>query len=63
LSTREIDTQNWNFNEIYKINVSNKIKIEENLKLEDDKTYMMPRKLCKDLREVLKEDDILALDN
>ena len=63
LTEREIDSSKWNFDEIYKINELNKIKIESNLKLEDSKAYMMPRKLCKDLRDVLAEDDILTLDN
>jgi len=63
LSETKINSTNWNFDEIYRINEENKKIIEENLKLEDDFEIMMPRKLSKDLREVLKNDDILALDN
>ena len=63
LSETKINSTNWNFDEIYRINEENKKTIEENLKLEDDFEIMMPRKLSKDLREVLKNDDILALDN
>jgi acetolactate synthase-1/2/3 large subunit len=63
LCESEIDTTNWNFDEIYKINEENKIKIQNNLSLEDNIPYMMPRRLAKELREVLAVDDILALDN
>lgn len=63
LCEAEIDSSNWNFEEIYAINKENQKKIEENLKLEDEYPYMMPRKLAKDLREVLADEDILALDN
>lgn len=63
LCESEIDTSNWDFSEIYAINEENKKKIEDNLKLEEDFPYMMPRRLAKDLREVLAVDDILALDN
>jgi len=45
------------------INTENWKKIAANLALEDDIPYMMPRRLAKDLREVLADDDILALDN
>ena len=41
----------------------NKKKIQDNLSLEDPYPYMMPRRLAKELREVLASDDILALDN
>lgn len=63
LCEAEIDSSNWNFEEIYAINKENQKKIEGNLKLEDEFPYMMPRKLAKDLREVLADEDILALDN
>lgn len=59
----DIDNSLWDFREIYKINSENKKIIEDNLKLEDDFDIMMPRKLVKDLRETLWEEDILALDN
>jgi len=63
LTEEEINSLNWNFKEIYKINKNNKKQIEENLKLEDWNDIMMPRKLAKELREVLDKEDILALDN
>ena len=59
----EIDGQNWDFTRIYEIAHWNRQKISDNLTLEDDIPYMMPRRLAKDLREVLADDDILALDN
>ncbi len=45
------------------INKHNQKKIRENISLEDDVAYMQPRRLAKELREVLADDDILALDN
>ena len=63
LTEEKINSKNWNFDEIYKINEENKKIIEGNLKLEDDFEIMMPRKLSKDLREILENNDILALDN
>jgi len=59
----EVDNSHWNFSEIYDINEKNKQKIRENIKLEDGYSFMMPRRLSKELREVLWEDDILTLDN
>jgi len=63
LSLSEINSSNWDFSEIYKINKKNKIQLEKNLSLEENFSFMMPRKLCKDLRSSLKEDDVLTLDN
>jgi acetolactate synthase-1/2/3 large subunit len=63
LCESEIDSSNWDFSQIYKINEENKEKIKANLSLEDDAPYMMPRRLAKELREVLAVDDILTLDN
>lgn len=63
LYEREIDTSFWDFEKIYTINEENKKKIADNLKLEDDFSYMMPRKLVNDVREVMAYDDIVALDN
>lgn len=57
------DNSNWDFSEIYEINKSNHKKIAENITLEENENIMFPRKLSSDLREVLDEDDILALDN
>ncbi len=59
----KIDSSNWKFDEIYKINKENWKQIEDNIKLEEISDIMMPRKLSKDLREVLWKEDILALDN
>jgi acetolactate synthase-1/2/3 large subunit len=63
LCESEIDSSGWDFSEINKINEVNKQKIKDNLALEDDIPYMMPRRLAKELREVLAADDILTLDN
>lgn len=63
LCESDIDTSAWNFEKIYKINRSNWKKIQENEILEDAASYMMPRRLAKELREVLADDDILTLDN
>jgi hypothetical protein len=37
--------------------------MKENCKLEEKTSTMMPRKLVNDLREILNQEDILALDN
>jgi len=63
LCEAEIDSSNWDFQKIYEINEVNQQKIQDNTSLEDDIPYMMPRKLAKDLRESLADDDILTLDN
>lgn len=63
LNQENIDVSAWDFSQIYAINEKNNKKIEENLSLEDNFFYLMPRKLTKDLREVLADDDILTLDN
>ena len=63
LCNEKIESKNWDFSKIYEINKQNKKKIEENISLEKDFPFMMPRKLCSDLRETLAENDILALDN
>ena len=63
LTEESINTSSWDFSKIYTINRENKKKIEENLKLEDEYPYIMPRRLTKELREVLADDDILTLDN
>lgn len=63
LCEADIDSSNWDFSTINTINEANKKKIESNLSLEEDIPYMMPRRLAKELREVLAVDDILALDN
>jgi len=63
LCESDIDGSNWDFSEIYKINEDNKQKISANLQLEDEFPYMMPRRLAKELREVLEVEDILVLDN
>ena len=58
-----IDNSKWDFKEIYKIVKINNEKLEENLKLEDCIDIMMPRRFVKELREIMWEEDILALDN
>lgn len=63
LCESEIDSSAWDFTKIYEINEQNQQKIKDNLSLEDDIPYMMPRRLAKELRECLADDDILALDN
>ena len=59
----DINNSNWDFKEIYNLRKISKEKIIKNLSLEDEYTYMMPRRLVKDVRECLDEDDILTLDN
>jgi len=63
LCESEIDSSKWNFTKIYEINQANQKKIEKNISLESDIPYMMPRRLAKELRECLADDDILTLDN
>lgn len=63
LTEAKIDTSLWDFTKIYTIRERNNKKIEKNLTLEDESPVMMPRRLAKELREVLANDDILALDN
>lgn len=63
LCESEIDDSNWNFKKIYDINIGNQKKIIDNLSLEDNTPHMMPRRLARDLRESLADDDILTLDN
>lgn len=63
LCEEKIDNSNWDFTKIYEVNEKNQKQIQENLKLEDEFPYMMPRRLAKELREVLADEDILTLDN
>lgn len=63
LCESEIDSSAWDFTQIYAINEKNKQKIEDNISLEDKIPYMMPRRLAKDLRSCLADEDILTLDN
>ncbi|MDA9128944.1 acetolactate synthase large subunit [Candidatus Gracilibacteria bacterium] len=63
LCEAEILSSHWDLSKIYKINQENQKKIKENISLEDDIPHMMPRRLAKELREVLADDDILTLDN
>lgn len=63
LCEEKINSSNWNFSDIYEINAENQKKILDNISLEECIPYMMPRKLARDLREVLADDDILTLDN
>jgi len=63
LCESEIDSSAWDFAKILEINKLNHQKIQDNLALEDDISFMQPRRLAKELREVLADDDILALDN
>ena len=63
LHEADIDTSKWNFDAIYKISEKNKVKVFENEKLEQAAAYMMPRRLARELRESLADEDILTLDN
>ncbi|MCH2188889.1 acetolactate synthase large subunit [Candidatus Gracilibacteria bacterium] len=63
LCESDIDDSGWDFEEVYAINRNNKQKMLDAAKDEQDFSYMMPRKLCSDLRATLGEKDILALDN
>jgi len=59
----DIDTSNWEFGRIYQIAEQNREKLEENFKLEEKETKLMPRKLAEDLRSSLDDFDIVSLDN
>lgn len=63
LYEEDIDTSKWQFDDVYAINKQNIQKIIDNEKLEDGIDHMMPRRLSRELRESLADDDILALDN
>lgn len=64
LSGIEINSSNWNFDDIYNIKNNYFNKIQQNIDEEDMwNNIMWPRKLVSDTRKVLKNDDILALDN
>ena len=63
LCEAKIKSSHWDFSRIYEINTENQKKIRENVSLEDNFAYMMPRRLAKELREILADDDILTLDN
>lgn len=54
---------NWNFDEVYSLAKKWFDAIEGNLSLEDWESKMMPRRLAKELREVLWDEDIITLDN
>jgi len=63
LEESEINTTNWNFDEIYAMRKINKQKLIWNISLEDDREIMQPRRLVNDVRASLGNEDILALDN
>ncbi len=63
LTESKINKSNWDFKEIYNININNHNKIKDNISLEKDEKFMFPRRLTNELRESLWSDDILALDN
>jgi len=63
LCEENIESSHWDFTKIYEINEKNQKLIVENISLEDEFPYMMPRRLAKELREVLGDEDILTLDN
>ena len=63
LNKLKINNTKWNHKKIYSITEKNNEKIEKNLKFENKIKVMMPRRLVKDLRESMWEDDILTLDN
>lgn len=63
LCEETIDNSKWNFDEIFKINEENKQKIIDNESLEEGIDFMQPRRLARELREVLAADDILTMDN
>jgi len=62
LCEEKID-QKWDYKKIFEINTINQKKIKDNISLEEDYSFMMPRKIVSDLQEVLNPEDILALDN
>lgn len=63
LSEIDFDAK-WDFEKIYEIKNNYKEKIAENLEKEDmGNNIMWPRKLVSDTRKILKNSDIVALDN
>ncbi|MCD5380926.1 acetolactate synthase large subunit [Candidatus Gracilibacteria bacterium] len=63
LEESDINTSNWDFEEIYAMRKVNKKKLMGNISLEDNIEIMMPRRLVNDVRECMGEEDILTLDN
>lgn len=64
LSNQNIDTSNWNFKEIYEIKENYEKKIAQNLETEiSEAGVMWPRQLVANVRQVLNNGDIVALDN
>lgn len=64
LTQKKINNK-WDFSEIYKIRDNYTKIIKNNLKneIESSNITMFPRQLVSEVREVLKKDDILVLDN
>ena len=65
LSELSIESSNWDFEKIYSIKNEYTKKIQANLntEVENEITVMWPRQLVEDVRGVLGDDDIVALDN
>lgn len=64
LSETEIDTKNWNFNDIYEIKSEYTKTLEANKLAEDmGANILWPRQLASEIRELLTPSDILTLDN
>lgn len=64
LSETEIDTKNWNFDDIYEIKAEYTKTLEANRLAEDmGANILWPRQLASEIRELLAPSDILTLDN
>jgi len=60
---KDFSENTWNFEDIYAVCEKNKIKLEKHLQDEYTHNTLGPRRLAKELREIMNEKDILALDN
>jgi acetolactate synthase I/II/III large subunit len=64
LSEIKIYNSKWDFSKVYKLKEEYVKEIEKNIKNEDMwNNIMWPRKLVQDVRETLRNEDIVALDN
>jgi len=63
LCEAKIDSKNRDFEEIYSLANTAKALVHDNAKKHYDHPVMMPGRLIYELREILADDDIIALDN
>jgi len=63
LYERNLKTSKWNHKEIYKIAKREREKSLKSESKENKKSVLMPRRFVRELREIMNEEDIIALDN